>query len=364
MAGDAVPAASPQAATLGTWFGERGLAQAELPSGGSVCLRFSTAVEEHLATRQGAGIFDFSFMGWWAFGGPRALDCLQQLQTRDLRWMQPGTICYTLICRDDGSVFVDATVWRVAADLFWLFTGRRSDAALIQRQACAHDMELAFMSDRHATIAVQGPSSARLVEQALNERVTDLPYFGFRQQRLDGQPIWIARLGYTGELGYELLVPSHHAVTLWSRLASTPFDGKRRECGMEAADGLRIEAGFIHFAHELAQPVWPAELGLERLVRSEPDGFIGQRALAQAAAASRRLKGVRIVPGLDCRARHARTFGPIRLTSEAHSPLFGCTLGLALVDRRHHAADTVRIEDGRGGELVDLPFRARQAPRP
>ncbi|MEP6655842.1 MAG: aminomethyltransferase family protein [Betaproteobacteria bacterium] len=345
---------------LSAFFERRGIEQAELPSGGSVPVRFSSPVNEHLATRRGVGLFDFSFMGWWSFAGPEACECLQRLQTRDLRGLEPGKVCYTLLCRGDGSVLIDATVWCLRPDQYWLFTGRRSDVAHLQQCARDFDVELSVLSGTHAIIAVQGPASAGLLEQTLPASVNGLRYFAFRPGTLEGDTMWIGRLGFTGELGYELLVSSQQAAMLWSRLVEVPFAAERRECGMQAANSLRIEAGFIHFAYELERPVLPVELGLSRLLRVTPDGFIGQDALRRTPTAPRRLAGVSIgTTGRrepDRRLDHPGTL--VHLTSEAFSPLFGRTLGLALVERTAEPGGVVHTEDGRSGELVRLPFRA------
>ena len=350
----------PGTSSLGACFHRRGLPLVALPSGGMVCERFSSPSEEHLATRRGVGIFDFSFMGWWAFRGTQALACLQRLQTRDLRALAPGRLCYTLVCRADGSVEIDATVWRVDADSWWLFTGRRSDAAWLRAHAAAFGLELSFRGDHHAVIAVQGPSSPQLVEQVLGAGGGEISYFAFRELRFEGARMWIGRLGYTGELGYELLVPVAQAARLWSLLAEQPFDGERRECGMQAANALRIEAGFIHFAHELAAPVWPAELGLARLLRHDPPDFKGAgEALRRVPDAGRRLVGVRLVAGGEPPPGSSR----IRLTSEASSPLFGGPLGLAFVGRDLAHGRIVGLDDGRVGRIVNLPFRASTSGR-
>ncbi len=344
---------------LAKHFAERGIAQLELPSGGSVPLRFSDPVREHLATRCGVGLFDFSFMGCWAFTGREALACLQRLQTRDLQALQPGRLCYTLLCREDGSVFIDATVWCLRANHYLLFTGRRSDRAHLERCAQDFDVEVSPLSDTCAVIAVQGPASATLLEQALPGSAHALPYFAFRHFAIEGHDAWLGRLGYTGELGYELVLPSQHAALVWSRLAAAPCGAERLECGMEAADSLRIEAGFIHFAYELEQRVLPAELGLSRLVRLGGDGFIGEEALRRTRTLPRRLTGVTIAasPLLEPGGKLPHMRRIVHLTSAAFSPLFGCVLGLGFVARDADLAGIVYTNDGRRAELARLPFR-------
>ncbi|MDE2358723.1 MAG: aminomethyltransferase family protein [Betaproteobacteria bacterium] len=339
-------------------FEERGIALTKLPDGSSVPLVFSDAQREHLATRRGVGLFDFSFMGWWAFTGRDALACLQRLQTRDLRQLQPGRLCYTLLCREDGSVFIDATVWCHRPDQYWLFTGRRGDFGHLRRCAQDFDVAIAPLAQSHAVIAVQGPASAALLAQALPGSVDSLSYFGFRRHVIDGGEAWVGRLGYTGEPGYELLVAAADVLRVWRRLATVPFGLERLECGMQAADALRIEAGYIHFAHELAQPAFPAELGMSHLVRIGGGEFIGRGALRDSQTSSRRISGVTLDGRVAMRApagyEGRRT---VRLTSEAFSPVFGRTLGLAFVERDSGPADVVYTGDGRRGRLARLPFR-------
>jgi aminomethyltransferase len=349
---------------LTEFFAHRGIAQAALPDGGSIALRFTSAVDEHLATRRGVGLFDFSFMGWWQFSGREARACLERLQTRELAALAPGKGCYTLLCREDGSVFIDATVWCLDTERYWLFTGRRTDASHLAACASSFDVDVEALFDRYAVIAVQGPASAALLARALPQCAAEsLGFFAFRPIAIDGQDAWIARLGYTGELGYELLVAEAAAVSLWKRLTQLPFDGVRLECGMEAANSLRIEAGFIHFAYELRLRVLPAELGLSRLVRTGHAEFIGALALRRIGQPTRRLAGIVLAHGEESdRVAPVSAASPrVHLTSEAWSPTFERALGLAFVDASLDHGAVVPIDDGRTGVLADLPFYARQA---
>jgi glycine cleavage system aminomethyltransferase T len=184
-----------------------------------------------------------------------------------------------------------------------------------------------------------------------------MAYFAFRPCTIGGTDAWIGRLGYTGELGYELLVPAEYAAEVWTRLAQAPLAALRLECGMEAANSLRIEAGHIHFAYELAQRAFPAELGLARLVRDGGGDFIGRDALRRIRRFDRRIAGVSLdrsspVPGPRLRGSRPT----VHLTSEAFSPVFERVLGLAYVCDADLAA-VVYTDDGRKGELARLPFR-------
>ena len=235
---------------------------------------YTDAREEHLATRRSCGLFDFSFMGQFEVAGADARAFLDRLQTRNLALLKPGRIAYTLLLRPDGTVFIDATVWCLTPDRYWLFTGRRSDFGFLAEAAQEQGVTLRDLSGANAVLALQGPQSVRVLERHLGSS-PELGYFGFREAKLAGVPVTIGRLGYSGELGYELILPSEVApVGLRRKLAADA-----RECGFDAANSLRVESGYILFANELARPVNPFELGLERLVSFDGRAFTGSGAL-------------------------------------------------------------------------------------
>ncbi len=157
-----------------------------------------SAREQHLATRRAAGLFDFSFMGHYELASVRGV------QSRDLEHLELGQIAYTLLLNDDGSVFNDATAWRLATDRWWLFTGRRSDTERL------HGISR-NRSGEYAIAALQG-----------SKRV-------------------------------------------WDSLLSAGRGDGLVECGFEAANSLRIESGFVLFDREIDGRANPLELGLERL---------------------------------------------------------------------------------------------------
>lgn len=182
-------------------------------------LRFSTPQAEHLATRHAAGVFDFSFMCCVEITGAASTTFLHALQTHNVNALVPGRIAYTLIRRDDGTVLIDATVWRFDQNRYWLFTGRRADFDYIAAVARGFEVTLSNRSERLAVIAVQGSASVRIIERAINNRsLSTLPWFGFMAFESSGTECWLARLGYTGERGYELVIADPAAPALWQEL--------------------------------------------------------------------------------------------------------------------------------------------------
>ena len=296
---------------------------------------------EHLATRRAAGLFDFSFMGRYEFA---ASDALEPLQSRKLERLSPGRIAYTLLLNEDGSVFNDATLWRLDAQRWWLFTGRRSDFDWIRARAPARDR-----SGEHAVLALQGPASGAILARLIGEAaVRALGYFSFRAFFIEKElAACIGRLGYSGELGYELVVAAADAGAAGRALLEAGRAWGLRECSFEAADSLRIESGYVLFGREITGREDPFALGLGRLLERPRRGLAGF---------SERLVGVEMVqrgPGAGL-----RPWLPLaRVTSECDSPIFGRRLGLGFAACAEARPGTlVRLVDGRLACVARLPF--------
>jgi glycine cleavage system T protein (aminomethyltransferase) len=351
---------------LDAFFASRGVALLSVQQGVSVPRRFSDSPAEHLATRRAAGLFDFSFMGCYEISGRESLEFLGWLQTRCVTTLRSMAACYTLLCRADGTVFNDATLWNLGGGRFWLFTGRRSDFRNIAAAAGEFDVHVEDCSGRCAVLAIQGPLSALLVSRILGrDAVAALRYFQFMRLDWRGHEAWVARLGYSGELGYEVLVSADAAVDLWGVVVAAGAAEGLRECGFEAADSLRIESGYILFARELAHDVTPYELGLARLVSFDGRRFRGRAPLwhERWREPARRLCG--ILPG-HRRISAAQDLPRARVTSEARSPVLERLLALGLVAYEASAPGTLlALEDGRVGRVARLPFydSARILPR-
>jgi len=289
-----------------------------------------TAVVEHLATRRAAGLFDFSFMGLYEFPDKSAL---QRLQTRNLDALAPGQVAYTLLLKDDGAVLIDATVWYLGAQRFWLFTGRRSAYGGRDR------------SGEYAILALQGPASGRILAKLIGaDAVRGLRYFHFLQK----DNLIVARLGFSGELGYELLVRVSEAPALRQKLLDAGRGDGLRECGWVAADSLRIEAGFVLFDREIDGRANPRELGLERLVDT-----------GKSFEVTRHLVGLEILdePGRG-------DLPAAQVTSECFSPTLGKTLALGFANPQISTGSAVRLLDGRIARIATVPFYDPDRRRP
>ena len=321
---------------------------------------FGDPRREHLATRRAGGLFDFSFMQCAELEGSRAVECVEALQTRCLAVLPPGRIAYTLLLRDDGSVLQDATVWRLDRHRFWMFTGRRADHAAIACFAAGFDIDVPPMADR-AVIAVQGDISRWTIERCLGVDLSALRYYGFVFARFGNAECWIARLGYSGEAGYEIVIAESVAHALWEALLASGVESGLTECGFDATDSLRIEAGHILFTRELGTRVTPFELGFGRLVDLAGRDFVGASMLRAKRweVPERRLVG--LLPA-DEGAAHAGVplemdEGKAVMTSVCFSPLFERRIGVGFAA----AADaspgvSVQLVGGGRARVARLPF--------
>ncbi|HEX2333673.1 MAG TPA: aminomethyltransferase family protein [Burkholderiales bacterium] len=285
--------------------------------------------EEHLATRRAAGLFDFSFMGLYEFDNKLEL---QALQTRYLDALVPGQIAYTLLLKGDGAVLIDATVWRLDAERFWLFTGKRSAYGGSDR------------SGEFAILSLQGPASGVILSRLIGkDAVLSLRYFRFGTFK----NVIAGRIGYSGELGYELLVPADEEPALRHRLLHLGAAEGLRECTWAAADSLRIESGYVLFDREIDGQANPRELGLGRLVSSKTDFEM-----------RRKLVGLEI---LDTTGRG--DLPGAEITSECSSPTLGKPLALGFVAPGVATGTLLRAND-RIARVAALPFYDPERRRP
>lgn len=367
------------ATALHDYFAGLRVPQLDLAPGIATPLRFGDPREEHLATRRGCGLFDFSFMGCAEITGRDGLACINYAQTRRLDGLPSGKLAYTLLLREDGTVLNDATVWRIGSGRYWLMTGRRADLQHLRQVVKKFDVTIHDISSRHAVLAVQGPHASALVTRCLPDCGPALPpYYGFAERRFRAAPCLIARIGYSGESGYELVIEPALAPALWQALVDTGANLGLRPCGFEAADSLRIEAGYLLFTRELSLHVYPAELGLSRLTDTYRGRFHGSDGLLAARRSLPRFHLVGMLPV----GRGAPDIGTMRhiadlrdhpiengsgmLTSVAYSPLFSRMLGLGYVNPADRYPGTrVALAGGGSAIVARRPFYdpARALPR-
>lgn len=339
--------------TLEDHFRKRGVAMTELAPQVATPLHFGNPVAEHVATRRACGLFDFSFMASVEIRGKHSLSFLHRLQTRNLVRLVPGRIAYTLMLQENGTVLNDATIWCLDVNHYALFVGRRADVAHVRHLARDYDVSLFERTHDRAVISVQGVQAREILRRCAPEAAVELPYFGFCSTFIQGKPCWLGRLSYSGETGYEIVIDSVHAARIWEALRSAGA----AECGFDAINTLRIEAGHVLFSAELAQPVTPSALGLSRLVDRYATAFVGSKHVSFAAPASR-LVGLHIERMPDENpASITGNYRHARISSVCYAPTLRRVIALGFVDISDAAPGTsLQLGPGLRAIVTRLPF--------
>ncbi|GIX32957.1 MAG: aminomethyltransferase [Lysobacterales bacterium] len=331
-------------------------------AGWSMPLHYGSQIAEHHAVRREAGVFDVSHMGVVDLRGEDAESFLRRLLANDVaRLREPGRALYTTMLAEDGGILDDLIVYRLAPGRFRIVVNaatREKDLDWMRRQATGHDVTIALREDL-AMIAVQGPKARERVASVLcerfdPERLLALPRFAAIET--DG---WmIARTGYTGEDGFELILPAAESAALWRSLIAqgvTP-------AGLGARDTLRLEAGMLLYGQDMDETVSPLECGLAWTVVFDPPDrdFIGRRALERQREEGlrRELAGVVLPSGGILRSGTPieTPLGPGLVTSGGFGPTVGCSIGLARVPAGAGDALIARLRDR------ELPLRRVKPP--
>jgi aminomethyltransferase len=271
-------------------------------AGWEMAVQFAGLVAEHQAVRSACGVFDISHMGVLLLRGPGTKDALQTLVPTDLFRIGPGEACYTVLLNDAGGIRDDLIVY----DRGW--QDGAHELLVVINAACA-DADTAWLreqlepqgvaiSDRKAggvLLALQGPEApARLEALAGGVSLAGLPRFGHRDLTLPGiGGAFVARTGYTGEDGFELLLEREAGIHLWQQLLA---DGVTA-CGLGARDTLRLEAAMHLYGSDMDTTTTPLEAGLGWLVHLEmPKSFVGRDVLERQSAegVQRRLVGLEL----------------------------------------------------------------------
>lgn len=329
---------------------------------------YAGTVAEHTAVRQDVGIFDVSHMGTARIVGPDARAALNAVLANDLMAIDAGSAQYTLLCNDTGGAIDDLIAYVVSDDEVLIVpNAANSDDVLAVLRSALPQHDIKDLRSERVMLAVQGPRSAEVLTAV--GLPTDLEYMAFSQVAShawnDASSPWsqvvVCRTGYTGERGFEVLIPVALAVTAWQALVAagaTP-------CGLGARDTLRLEMGYALHGHELSPEITPVQAGLVWAVGWDKPAFHGRDALVaeRAAGPTRRLRGLlaleRGIPRADMPVLSASGDTVGLTTSGTFSPTLQQGIALALLDPSVALGDEVVI-DVRGrslrAQVVRAPF--------
>lgn len=327
-------------------------------------VRYGSDLAEHHAVREYAGLFDISHMAEFVIEGPGAADHLDAVLSRPASALPVGKAAYSLLLTDGGGVIDDVIVYRLEEDWFLVIAnaGNRVSAGRALHQGATGPVAVEDASDSFALLAVQGPAALDVVDATTlitdRERpVQEIPRYGVGRATVAGDEVLIARTGYTGEDGVEILVPTGAAEALWDALLEAGQTGGLVPAGLAARDTLRLEAGMPLYGHELSLDIRPAQAGLAWAAplapALEPDAAVLVGLVSEGRRAGR--AGYSVL-------HEGETVGEV--TSGALSPTLGIPIALAFVSPRVAAPGTEVVIDVRGTQIpatvTALPFYRRK----
>ncbi len=349
-----------------------------VPFGGwDMPVQYSGILVEVNAVRTAVGVFDVSHMGRLYLSGPKAGEFLDWVLTGSAQSLTVGRARYCFICNENGGVIDDTIFYRLEQERYLLIPNAGNRKAVVEwfhrwmAEKFPRGCEITDRTMDTALIAVQGPRAAGLIDGLCQltdgSPASSLRQFSWGEGLLKGKlgrtQLFAGRTGYTGEDGFEIVVQSSDAESLWQALV----DAGALPCGLGARDVLRLEAGLPLHGHELDEETSPIEAGLQRFVRFDKE-YVGSQALLQ-----QREQGTqKTLVGLTLPGRSAPRQGYAildqgeevgRVTSGSYSPTLDTSIAMGYVLERYASPGQTVDIDIRGrisqGEVAPLPFYTR-----
>ena len=349
---------------------------------------------EYNAIRNSAALIDISPLFKYKVTGKDATKFVNRVISRDINKVAIDQVIYCCWCDPEGKVIDDGTITRLAENEY-RWTAADPSLRWFQQNALGLSVRIEDITEQVAALALQGPTSGRLLNAVAEADITNLKYFRVTHGKIAGVNVDISRTGYTGDLGFEIWMPWRDGVKVWDELNSKGKAFDIHPAGMIALDIVRIEAGLILIEVDYtsskkalidAQKFSPAEIGLGKLVDLKKETFVGREALAREAkkGAERALVGLEInwneveslydkvgmapqVPSMASRTavpvyRGGRVIG--KATSTTWSPTLKKMIALACVNRENSTVGTtlnmeITVEAVRhtvSAKIVPLPF--------
>jgi len=320
---------------------------------------------EYNAIRNAAALIDITPLYKYMVEGKDATRLVNRVITRDINKVKPGQVIYCCWCDEQGKVIDDGTITRLEENKY-RWTAADPSLRWFRQNGLNMDVQVEDISEKVAALALQGPTSGRLLKSVAEADIANLKYFRVTSGKIAGVPVDISRTGYTGDLGYEIWVPWNDAVTVWDALMEKGRQFDIHAAGMLALDVARIEAGLLLIEVDYisskkalipSQTYSPYELGFGRMVHLDKENFVGKSALAQQSKAGvpRQLVGLEmdwveieesyekfgLTPAAPAQA--SRLHVPVYLgsrqvgkaTSTTWSPLLKKMIALSSIDTAH-----------------------------
>jgi aminomethyltransferase len=349
---------------------------------------------EYNAIRNASALIDISPLYKYLVSGKDATKLVNRVITRDINKVGIGQVIYCCWCDEDGKVIDDGTLTRLEENKY-RWTAADPSLRWFRQNGNNMDVHVEDISEKVAALALQGPTSGKLLKSAAQADIANLKYFRMTRGTINGVPVDISRTGYTGDLGYEVWVPWNDAVKVWDALMEKGKAFDIHAAGMLALDVARVEAGLLLIEVDYisskkaliaSQKYSPYELGFGKMVHLDKENFVGKAALEhdQKAGVPRQYVGLEI-DWTEVEARYekfgltpvapaqaSRVAVPVycgekqvgKATTTTWSPVLKKMIALASIETDHSKPGTrlqleITIEAMRqkvGAKIVPMPF--------
>lgn len=323
-------------------------------------------IKEHEWVRSHIGVFDVSHMGQVTIKGAGVAEFLEKITPSAFQPKKHGRAQYTVLLNEEGGIIDDLIITRMNDNKFYTVINasrKEEDIAWIKSQLPV-GLQLIHHADR-SLIAVQGPWAERALHEVFDLETDDLPYMHMKiAEAPDGSEMFVSRVGYTGEDGFELSIFNDVAEEVWEKLLR---HSEVKPIGLAARDSLRLEMGYALYGHEIDTTISPVEAGSSWVISKKTQGYFGydriQKELAEGT--SRTLIGLKLIDkgvardGSEIRNDKDEVIGS--LTSGGHSPSLKCSIGMGYVPPEYASEGTKLFVNVRGknlkAEVTALPFQ-------
>lgn len=340
-----------------------------VPFGGFIMpVRYSSDIEEHMAVRNGVGVFDVSHMGEFKVEGPYALDLIQRITSNDASKLIDGQAQYTCLPNEQGGIVDDLIVYKIKDNDYFIVV----NASNIEKdfnwfsKFNSKGATLKNISDSMCLFAVQGPKATDVLQKLTKTDLSVIKYYHFAIGEFAGVPnVIMSNTGYTGSGGFEIYVDNANAEKVWNTIFEAGQSENIKPIGLGARDTLRLEKGFCLYGNDIDDTTSPLEAGLGWITKFTKD-FTNSANLKKQkeTGVEKKLVGFKMIdkgiPRHDYLLKDAsgNTIG--KVTSGTQSPMLSLGIGLGYVRKEFSAIDSEIFVDVRGRSLKavvsKLPF--------
>jgi aminomethyltransferase len=327
-----------------------------VPFGGwEMPVLYSGILEEHAAVRECVGLFDISHMGEFLVAGPNAEAALNELLSNDLRKIAVGQAQYTLLCDEHGGIIDDLIAYRVEPSMFLLVVNASNIEKDFVWMNARASKAVVFdnASNTMAALALQGPCAVKVLTEAAT-----VSHFSVARLGILGRQCWVARTGYTGEDGFEIMCDAADAPALWEELLTRGKAFNIKPCGLGARDTLRLEVCYPLHGNDITEETTPIEAGLGKFVSFDKGAFSGRDVLVEQKekGVSRKLVAFKMTGKSPPPRPHynilAKGHKVGEITSGTQSPTLGAGIGMGYIE----------APEARAGAPIEIEIRGKTFP--